>query len=171
VGDELHPIGRVKDFAPYATKIKASGAQAVITGNWGNDLTLLVKAAATWASKASSTPSTAMRWALPAAIGDAGIGKVMAVADWLPNVPTRESEAFYQAFPQRFPKPSDDYVHMRMHLMVEALAQAIAKRAGQHRAAPRWPVQLERVSVSSLGGQGGSMRAATTSSSSRWWWG
>ena len=45
VGDELHPMGRVKDFLPYAAKIKASGAQAVITGNWGNDLTLLVKAA------------------------------------------------------------------------------------------------------------------------------
>ena len=45
VGDELHPLGRVKDFLPYAAKIKASGAQAVITGNWGNDLTLLVKAA------------------------------------------------------------------------------------------------------------------------------
>ena len=43
VGDELHPLGRVKDFMPYATKIRASGAQAVLTGNWGNDLTLLVK--------------------------------------------------------------------------------------------------------------------------------
>jgi hypothetical protein len=37
VGDELHPMARVKDFLPYATKIKASGADAVITGNWGND--------------------------------------------------------------------------------------------------------------------------------------
>ena len=45
VGDELHPIGRVKDFIPYAVKIKSSGAQAVLTGNWGNDLTLLIKAA------------------------------------------------------------------------------------------------------------------------------
>lgn len=36
VGDELHPMGRVKDFIPYVTKIKASGAQAVITGNWGD---------------------------------------------------------------------------------------------------------------------------------------
>ncbi len=45
VGDELHPLLRVKDFAPYATKIKASGADAVITGNFSNDLTLLVKAA------------------------------------------------------------------------------------------------------------------------------
>src|SRR4051812_5816926 len=45
VGDELHPIGKIKDFAPYIVKIKASGADTVITGNWGNDLTLLVKAA------------------------------------------------------------------------------------------------------------------------------
>ena len=45
VGDDLHPIGQVKDFAPYVAKIKASGADSVVTGNWGQDLTLLVKAA------------------------------------------------------------------------------------------------------------------------------
>ncbi len=45
VGDDLHPIGQVKDFAPYVAKIKASGADAVVTGSWGQDLTLLVKAA------------------------------------------------------------------------------------------------------------------------------
>ena len=35
-------MARIKDFLPYANKIQASGAQAVLTGNWGNDLTLLV---------------------------------------------------------------------------------------------------------------------------------
>ncbi|MFO1272619.1 MAG: branched-chain amino acid ABC transporter substrate-binding protein [Rubrivivax sp.] len=45
VGDDLHPIGQVKDFAPYVAKIKASGADSVLTGNWGQDLTLLIKAA------------------------------------------------------------------------------------------------------------------------------
>jgi branched-chain amino acid transport system substrate-binding protein len=45
VGDDLHPIGQVKDFAPYVAKIKASGADSVVTGNWGTDLTLLIKAA------------------------------------------------------------------------------------------------------------------------------
>src|SRR5690606_28601430 len=44
VGNELHPIGKVKDFTPYATKIKASGADAVITGNWGADMLGLAKA-------------------------------------------------------------------------------------------------------------------------------
>ena len=45
VGDDLHPLGKIKDFAPYISKIRASGADSVITGNWGTDLALLVKAA------------------------------------------------------------------------------------------------------------------------------
>jgi branched-chain amino acid transport system substrate-binding protein len=44
-GEDLHPLGQVKDFAPYIAKIKASGADSIVTGNWGQDLTLLVKAA------------------------------------------------------------------------------------------------------------------------------
>src|SRR4051794_5595846 len=44
VGDELHPLGQVKDFAPYVAKIKQSGADTIVTGNWGQDMTLLVKA-------------------------------------------------------------------------------------------------------------------------------
>jgi branched-chain amino acid transport system substrate-binding protein len=44
VGDELHPLAQVKDFAPYVAKIKASGADSIVTGNWGADMTLLVKA-------------------------------------------------------------------------------------------------------------------------------
>ena len=46
VGDELHPLLKVTDFAPYIAKIKASGADSVITGNWGQDFALLLKAAA-----------------------------------------------------------------------------------------------------------------------------
>ncbi|MFO1287816.1 MAG: ABC transporter substrate-binding protein [Rubrivivax sp.] len=46
VGDELHPLLKITDFAPYIAKIKASGADSVITGNWGNDMSLLLKAAA-----------------------------------------------------------------------------------------------------------------------------
>lgn len=44
VGDDLHPLGKVKDFAPYVAKIKAARADTVITGNWGNDLALLIRA-------------------------------------------------------------------------------------------------------------------------------
>ena len=44
VGDELHPLQKVQDFSPYVAKIKAAGADTVITGNWSNDMLLLIKA-------------------------------------------------------------------------------------------------------------------------------
>ena len=157
VGDELHPVGRVKDFAPYAVKIKASGAQAVITGNWGNDLTLLVKAAREAGFDGRFYTFYGNALGAPAAMGEAGIGKVVAVADWLPNMPTPESAEFYRAFRARFPRPQDDYVHMRMQLMIEALAQAIDRaRSDDALAVAR---QLERADVT-LAGQRGTMRAA-----------
>jgi branched-chain amino acid transport system substrate-binding protein len=160
VGDELHPMARVKDFLPYAAKIKASGAQAVLTGNWGNDLTLLVKAAREVGFDGSFYTFYGNALGAPAAMGEAGIGKVIAVADWFPNLPTRESEAFYQSFRQRFPNPADDYVHMRMQLMIESLAQAI-ERAGAAGPvnADSIAAQLEKAEVT-LAGQTARMRAA-----------
>ena len=157
VGDELHPMARIKDFLPYATKIKASGAQAVLTGNWGNDLTLLVKAAREVGFEGRFYTFYGNALGAPAALGDAGIGQVVAVADWFPNLPTPESEAFYKAFRERFPKPEDDYVHMRMQLMVEALAQAI-ERAGRVEAGAI-AAELEKADVT-LAGQRARMRGA-----------
>ncbi|WBY01459.1 branched-chain amino acid ABC transporter substrate-binding protein [Ramlibacter tataouinensis] len=156
VGDELHPMGRIKDFLPYAAKIKASGADAVITGNWGNDLTLLVKAARDVGFDGRFYTFYGNALGAPAAIGEAGLGKVVAVADWLPNLPTAQSEAFYQSFRERFPRPQDDYVHMRMQLMVEALAQALERAGSAETAAVASALENARVS---LAGQGGAMRA------------
>jgi branched-chain amino acid transport system substrate-binding protein len=156
VGDELHPMGRVKDFLPYATKIKASGAQAVITGNWGNDLTLLVKAAREVGYEGKFYTFYGNALGAPAAIGEAGVGRVIAVADWLPNVPGQASEAFYQSFRQRFAKPAEDYVHLRMQLLVEAYAQAIDKAGTTEPLAVA--TQLENARVS-MAGQTGFMRA------------
>jgi branched-chain amino acid transport system substrate-binding protein len=129
VGDELHPMGRVKDFMPYATKIKASGAQAVFTGNWGNDLTLLVRALRDVGSTARLYTFYGNALGAPAAIGEAGVGAVLAVAEWQPNVPGAPSEALRAAFKRRFPDPKDDYLHARMQVLVEMLAAAI-ERAG-----------------------------------------
>ncbi|WP_304351286.1 branched-chain amino acid ABC transporter substrate-binding protein [Comamonas testosteroni] len=157
VGDELHPVGRVKDFAPYAVKIQQSGAQAVITGNWGNDLMLLVKAAREAGYEGRFYTFYGNALGAPAALGDAGVGKVLAVADWLPNVPTAESRAFYQSFRQRFPNPQDDYVHMRMQLMIEALAQSLEKAGSTDTVAVAHALEQARVQ---LAGRSGSMRAA-----------
>ena len=127
VGDELHPMGRVKDFMPYAAKIKASGAQAVLTGNWGNDLTLLVRALAELGSDARLYTFYGNALGAPAAIGEAGIGRVLAVAEWHPNAGGPPSDAFYAAFRRRYPDPRDDYVHLRMQVLVQMLAEAIER--------------------------------------------
>ena len=157
VGDELHPVGRVKDFAPYAAKIKASGAQAVITGNWGNDLMLLVKAAREAGFDGRFYTFYGNALGAPAALGEAGVGKVLAVADWLPNVPGPDSQAFYKAFRERFPRPADDYVHMRMQLMIEALAQSMARAGSTDTVAVAQALEGAEVA---LAGRKGRIRAA-----------
>lgn len=40
----LHDVNKIQDFSPYVAKIAASKADTVITGNWSNDLLLLMKA-------------------------------------------------------------------------------------------------------------------------------
>ncbi|NUU02624.1 branched-chain amino acid ABC transporter substrate-binding protein [Herbaspirillum robiniae] len=130
VGDELHPIGKIKDFAPYIAKMKSAGADAVITGNWGNDLTLLVKAAKDAGFKAKFYTFYANSLGAPAAIADAGVGTVRAVAEWHPNAggnPGSPSDAFYQEYRKRYPQPKDDYMYLRMQVMIEMLAKAIEK--------------------------------------------
>lgn len=157
VGDELHPLGRVKDFIPYAAKIKASGAQAILTGNWGNDLTLLIKAAKDVGFEGKFYTFYGNALGAPAVIGEAGIGKVIAVAEWFPNAAGAPSEAFYLSFRQRFPAPKDDYVHMRMQMVIEALAQSIEKAGSIEAGAVA--AQMEKAVVT-MAGQTGAMRAS-----------
>jgi len=163
-GDELHPMLRIKDFLPYAQKIKSSGAQAVITGNFSADLTLLVKAAKDAGFEGKFYTFYGNALGAPATLGEAGVGKVLAVADWLPNVSGAASEAFYKSFRTRFPRADDDYVHMRMQLMVEALAQSVEAAAKVNPTVAGAPdpqavaLELERARVT-LGGQSGAMRA------------
>lgn len=129
VGEELHPVGRVRDFAPYVEKIRASGADTVISGNWGNDLTLLVRAAREAGLGASFYTFYGNGLGAPAAIGEAGVGRVRAVAEWHPNAPPATMEQVYVEFRRRFPAPRDDYFQARTIVMIEMLARAI-ERAG-----------------------------------------
>lgn len=155
-GEELHPLGRVKDFIPYVTKIKASGADAVITGNWGNDLNFLIKAARDVGFEGKFYTFYGNALGAPAAIGMSGVGRVVAVADWLPNVAGKASADFYRAFRERFPQPADDYVHMRMQLMVEALVEAM--ETSKSVSAEPVAKSLERAQIQKFG-QRGFMRA------------
>jgi branched-chain amino acid transport system substrate-binding protein len=45
VGETVHDVNKIQDFAPYVAKIKDTNPDTVITGNWSGDLLLLMKAA------------------------------------------------------------------------------------------------------------------------------
>lgn len=80
VGEDLHPLGQVRDFAPYIAKIKASGADTVITGNWGSDLSLLIKAANEGGYNGKFYTYYTGVTGTPTALGTNGEGRVYQIA-------------------------------------------------------------------------------------------
>ncbi len=123
VGSDLHPIGQVKDFAPYVAKIKASGADSVVTGNWGQDLTLLVRAAKDAGLNANFYTYYAQTSGVPTAMA-AGIGgKVRVVAighNGLPGNFARLQDAFKAKF-------NDDWYTMQTYSALGLLSAGMAQ--------------------------------------------
>ena len=122
VGDDLHPIATVKDFAPYIAKIKASGADTVITGNWGADLALLIKSAKDADLKANFYTYYGGTTGVPTAMGAAGADHVKIVAYWHPNNETFSGQELAAAFRKKY---DDDYTVMATYSGVQMLAKAI----------------------------------------------
>jgi branched-chain amino acid transport system substrate-binding protein len=123
VGDDLHPIGQVKDFAPYVAKIKASGADSVVTGNWGQDLTLLIKAAHDAGLNANFYTYYASTSGVPTAMAAGVGGKVRMVAyayNSLPGVALKFQDDFKKKF-------NDDWYTTATYTGVTMLAEAMAK--------------------------------------------
>jgi branched-chain amino acid transport system substrate-binding protein len=103
VGDELHPLLKVTDFAPYIAKIKASGADSVITGNWSQDFALLLKAAADAGLKANWYTYYAGGAGGPTAVKQAGLNhKVFAIQEGAANVDHAASRATEKAFRAKY---------------------------------------------------------------------
>jgi branched-chain amino acid transport system substrate-binding protein len=101
VGDEVHPLLKVTDFSPYIAKIKASGADSVITGNWSQDIALLLKAAADAGLQANWYTYYAGGAGGPTAIKQAGLNhRVFGIGEGAPNVankPSRDAETAFRA--------------------------------------------------------------------------
>jgi branched-chain amino acid transport system substrate-binding protein len=103
VGDELHPLLKVTDFAPYVAKIKASGADTIITGNWSQDLALLMKAAADAGLQASWYTYYAGGTGGPTAVKQANLNhKVFAIVEGHANVAHKESMDTEKAFRAKY---------------------------------------------------------------------
>ena len=129
VGNELHPIGKVKDFSPYIQKIIASGADAVITGNWGADMVNLAKAANDGGLKVPFYTYYAASDGVTAAIGAAGVDRIRLVHETHPgnpNAPGRLAEHI-TAFKKL--NHDNDINQPRIHTGLNMLVAAI-KKAG-----------------------------------------
>ena len=122
VGDDLHPIAQVKDFSPYVAKIKASGADTVITGNWGADLALLIKAAKDADLRANFYTYYGATTGVPTAMGAAGADRVKVVAYWHPNNETFSGHELVEAYKKKY---NDDFYTLSIYTGLELLGKAI----------------------------------------------
>nr|WP_244610038.1 branched-chain amino acid ABC transporter substrate-binding protein [Lampropedia puyangensis] len=125
-GEVYHPIGQVKDFAPYVGNVAQTGATALITGNWGQDLTLLMRAAGDagrdwhfFNHSAGSMPGTVT------AMSMIQKGKLTWVAEWHPGqANTDAAHQLAAAYQERTGKP---FLAPRIDLTPRLLAAAINK--------------------------------------------
>ena len=122
VGDDLHPLAQVRDFAPYVAKIKASGADTVITGNWGSDLSLLVKAANDAGLTAKFYTYYANFGGTPTALGKATNGRVYQIGYGHYNLGGLNGQLVNE-FKKRF---NDDYYSAATYSGLQMLTIAMA---------------------------------------------
>ena len=122
VGDTFVPIAQVKDFAPYIAKIKASGADTVITSNWGTDLSLLLKAAKDFGLNINFFTMNANNPGVPTQMGAWGVNKVSVIWNWGHNAPTPELEKIYLDYKK---KSDEDFIFAAHYNSIHMLSTAM----------------------------------------------
>jgi len=134
VGDTFHPLGKVKDFSPYISKIQASGAQVVVTGNWGADMQLLVKAAKEAGLEAEFYTFYGGGLGSPSGIGAAGENRIKQVTEWHNNLWNEqnkpEDKDFYLGFQEQYAVGNNErleFYYGRIRTMMEMVAKAFDK--------------------------------------------
>ena len=127
VGEDLHPIGTVRDFSPYIAKIKAAGADAVITGNWGTDLALLVKSAREMGFNGDFYTFYAGSPGAVTAIGKAGVGRLKQVNEWHPNVVVGGKRVLAVEAGQFRQRYAEDLRYLRFFTLADMFAAAVVK--------------------------------------------
>jgi branched-chain amino acid transport system substrate-binding protein len=122
-GEDLHPLGQVKDFAPYVAKIKQSGADAIVTGNWGQDMTLLVKAMNDAGMKVPLFAYYAGVTGTPTALAAGKDLEVYGISYAHSNIPG-EIRQMADEFKKKF---NDDYYTLATYNGINLLGAAMAK--------------------------------------------
>ena len=126
VADEFIPLMQIKDFSPYITKIKASGAQSLLTGNYGPDLNLLLKAAVDSGLDIRFDTYLAHVIGAATAMGSNGEGRVTSVLDDHDNIAVEEHNAEAEEFFKKW-RASHDFMFINVPSVVqfEMLTRAI----------------------------------------------
>jgi branched-chain amino acid transport system substrate-binding protein len=126
VADEFIPLGQIKDFSPYITKMKASGAQSVVTGNYGPDLNLLLKAAVDAGLDVRFDTYLGHVIGAATAIGASGEGRLTSVLDDHDNIAVEEHNAEAEAFFKKW-RETHDFMFVAVPILTEfeMLARAI----------------------------------------------
>lgn len=128
VGDDLHPIGQVKDFSPYVAKIKASGADTLFTGNWGNDVAFLVKSIKeqgldnikVYGVQVSGT-------GVPTTMGAAGVDRVRTIGGWHANNENFSGKSLVEGYKKKY---NEDYTTIGPYNTLAMLSQAVKTAKG-----------------------------------------
>jgi branched-chain amino acid transport system substrate-binding protein len=123
VGEDLHPLAQVRDFAPYISKIKASGADTVITGNWGSDLALLMKAANEGGLNAKFFTYYTGVTGTPTALGQSSAGRIFQISYNHYNM-GGQMQQWQQEYKKKF---NDDFYTGSVIHIFTALGEAMAK--------------------------------------------
>lgn len=129
VGEDLHPLGKVKDFAPYVAKMNAARADTVLTGNFGNDLALLVRATKDAGLQVDFFALMASLPGGPAAIAEAGTDRIRAVVYWHINLD--KNPLLTQALDFRA-KYKEDFNWLPANLVIRMLAAAMTKAQSEN---------------------------------------
>jgi len=125
VGDVFHAVGKIKDFSPYINSIKASGADAVITGDWGTDMNMLIKASHDAGLKVKWVTLYAGVIGAPSYLRDAGEGTIQ-VTTWHLNYNNGDSETTTFALKYK-EKYGMDFYYQEINTMIKMLCNAIEK--------------------------------------------
>ena len=158
VGEELIPLGKIKDFSPYVAKIKSTNPQVLITGNWGPDVNLLLKASVELGLEAKFYTYLSHVVGAVTAAGPAAEDRLFSVSEVHPNVPVEENNAAAEAFVTEWRKKHDfDLFQINVVTMFEMVVAAINKAGSLD--PQKIALALEGMKVTDLLGHENIMRA------------
>jgi len=134
VGEDYHPIG-AKDMGPYISKVISSGAEVMITGNYGADLRVLLKQASGLALKAKVGSYYLVDPYALQEIGEAAVGAVT-VEIYMLTEDTPQNKAFVERWKKRKIDPDQPYptwlmgkAYQGFMFMAEAIKKANSTKA------------------------------------------